>query len=163
MRPEDLTGYGNYSKISNKALVLANIEIILAKKSAGARKALDEHVNKVFVISNENYCPVDKGNLKASGKKVVTVDSEQEKTWRISYGGSSEQTFSLDHSFTVFGSGDVSMGYSGYVNYAAIVHENLNARHYNPPSACAKYLERAVNENDADFKRTIADGVKYGY
>ncbi|MEN6293159.1 MAG: hypothetical protein ABFD07_14250 [Methanobacterium sp.] len=106
------------------------ITIQLAAKSEAARKALDEHVEKVYLISTENYCPVDRGNLKESAENEVVTDTPTEYTRRISYGGDTAP-------------------------YAFWVHERLNLNHTNPPAACAKFLERAVVETQSDLEFEI--------
>jgi hypothetical protein len=101
---------------------IANLEIKLAVRHEEAKQILNEHVNKVFLISTENYCPVDKGPLKASAKKTAIVNG-----WRISYN----------------------------TPYAIFVHERPGPRHFNPPSACWKYLERAVNETQNELYQNM--------
>ena len=107
-------------------LCIANLEIKLAVIEEASKKVLDEHCNKVFLISTLNYCPVDKGNLQRSAKNVVFINTLTEYARRISYGDDS-------------------------VNYSIFVHEMLNKRHSNPPTACAKFLERAVTETNNEL------------
>lgn len=92
-----------------------------------ARLGLDKHTDNVLELSNV-YCPKDTGKLVASGKKEVTKDSPLSKTIRISYGGDDAP-------------------------YAFWVHERLDLHHNSP--TCAKFLERAVTEKQADLIETV--------
>jgi hypothetical protein len=119
------------------------------------KKAMDEHVNKVYLISKENYCPVDKGNLKASAKKTILKDTPTNYTQRISFGGDASSYAQAEGSLFFWGTGELLMTARIYVDYALMVHEILEYQHNNPPTACAKYLERAVNETKGDLMQTI--------
>jgi hypothetical protein len=120
-----------------------------------AKEALDEHTKKVFQISSEKFCPVDTGALKASGQNVVLTDTINEYSRRISFGGSHQITSYVNDDLTFWGSGELLMRYSTFVDYAWWVHEILSNMHTNPPTACAKFLERAVNETNPELFKTM--------
>lgn len=113
---------------------ISEITIQLAAMTEAAKNALDEHVEKVYLISTENYCPVGKGNLKASAKNELVADTPTERTRRISFGGDTAP-------------------------YAFWVHERLDLNHTNPPAACAKFLERAVIETQNDLVSEIEQAL----
>ncbi|MFA6727353.1 MAG: hypothetical protein WCS17_03930 [Prevotella sp.] len=63
--------------------------------------ALDETVEKIFEESRDDYCPVDKGVLKASAKNELIENSTTSHTRELSYN----------------------------TNYAIYPHERLNLHH----------------------------------
>jgi hypothetical protein len=75
--------------------------------------ALYQEAEKVMTVSKAQYVPVDSGALRASGEVLPPEISPGHVSVTLAFGNSS-------------------------VNYALIVHENLEARH---PVGSAKYLE----------------------
>ena len=96
-----------------------------------ACQALDESANEIITISKENFCPVDKGDLKASGKDELIVDTSKEHTHELSYD----------------------------TPYAKIVHE-VPYNHSNPPTAQWKYLEVALRLNEQKTLDKIASAAR---
>ena len=96
------------------------------------------------------YVPVDTGLLKASG--TVQEFSTQAVLGRKRPAGGRyaprSNTFGVQ---VVYGGGPET------AQYAAIVHEDLEAHHAPPTSA--KYLEKAVHELEADMATQAAEGI----
>jgi hypothetical protein len=135
---------------------IAYLEIKLAAKHEEAEVVLDKHVDKVYDLSRNTYCPVDTAALRESAKKTKI-----ENGWRISFGG---ESFALAaafqrHHLAPTGNQSQSIintaGVGRQVDYAINVHENLSVRHDNPSTACAKFLERAVTETNNELFQSM--------
>jgi len=109
---------------------ITNTAIISKLMWEAGKKAVDETTHEIFLISTENFCPVDTGALKASAKETVKEDSGEAYTKEISYGNSE-------------------------VNYSWWVHE-LPYRHYNPPNAQNKYLEVPLNLYSDKLQKNVS-------
>ena len=48
---------------------VAKLIAIANRINNNTRKAVEEVTDEIFIVSTENFCPVDKGNLKKSAKK----------------------------------------------------------------------------------------------
>lgn len=119
----------SYKGTSNYAI--AGVEGAVDAIWEAACKSLDESSNEIFTISKETYCPVDKGDLKASAKDELVTDTGSEHTREISYD----------------------------TDYAKIVHE-VPYNHYNPPMAQWKYLETPMRIKESDLVEKIKSAVR---
>lgn len=105
-------------------------EPAIAKIRSAAQAALYQFAEAVMTES-KTLCPVDTGNLRASGH-VQAPRIEQ---------------------------GDivVTLGYGGSASYARIVHENLTAKHV---VGQAKYLEQPILQNTPRLAPFVAAAIK---
>lgn len=120
-----------HSYQSTNISIEVNIDSVLNAVLDSASKALDESVHEIFLISTETYCPVDKGDLKASAKDELVEDTNSERTREISYDR----------------------------DYAKIVHE-VPYNHFNPPMAQWKYLETPVRLQESKLVEKITSAVR---
>jgi hypothetical protein len=116
---------------ANSTSVALNIKAVTDAMWDAACKALDDSTHEIFLISTETYCPVDKGDLKASAKDELIVDTSTEHTREISYD----------------------------TDYAKIVHE-VPYNHYNPPMAQWKYLEVALRLQEKKTVDNISSAAR---
>lgn len=98
----------------------------VARKSLGG--AIYREGERVMGRSKEEFVPVAKGNLKSSGQVYPPEWTGNLVTVILGYGDEA-------------------------VDYALIVHEDLQARH---PTGQAKYLERPVMEAQAGMSERLA-------
>jgi hypothetical protein len=86
-----------------------------------------------FLKARDVYCPIDKGDLRASGYLEIQPFRGQPR---------------------------VEMGFArgGQPFYAVVVHENLEMPH-KPPTR-AKFLETAVDEDLSDISSRITEGFR---
>jgi hypothetical protein len=63
----------------------AKLAIVSEGIWSASKKALDEWMAETLLISKENFCPVDKGDLKASAKIEKETDTAQEYALEASY------------------------------------------------------------------------------
>jgi hypothetical protein len=135
------------------ALCIANLKILTIQIDDGSRNALDKIADDIYTLSKYTYCPVDTGALRGSANNEVIVNSPNEYTRRISYGGKSfalHQVHQGLHSAPVFSRSGPSQkeAYDFWqssvqrdpIEYAADVHENPKPMHAHPPTATWKYL-----------------------
>lgn len=80
---------------------MISIEALMNHAYLAACDSLDETVQEIFIESREEYCPVDKGAMKASAKNELVTNSNDEHIREISYN----------------------------TNYAIYPHERLNLHH----------------------------------
>lgn len=111
--------------------VSLNIEAVTDAMWKSACEALDEGTHEIYLISKETFCPVDKGDLKASAKDELVEDTDSEHTREISYTR----------------------------EYAKIVHE-VPYNHYNPPAAQWKYLEVPMRLNESKLVDKITSAAR---
>ncbi len=148
---------------------IAELTTLLGVASAQARKALDEHVNKVYTLSKYTYTPVDTAALRESAKNIVVQDTPTTYTRKISYGGESFALSTAVIGFhwgpigapeeaSVFNRKGVQLGVEREVNYALAVHEK-NVKHSHPPSARWKYLETASSELQHEIPKTMQEHI----
>ena len=115
------------------AACIANMTGQVEGMRASARKAADNTITFIYNSAKNTYCPVDKGNLKASADNLVISDGEI-YTRRISFGKG--------------------------LSYAFWVHEIPGRRHNNPPTASWKYLQIPVEKFTPTFFIAIENAVK---
>ena len=111
---------------------IANIELYVEKMNMSAKAAVADFAAEVMLVSTENYCPVDTGTLKDSANVEETTNTETEYEVTLSYN----------------------------TDYAVYVHEISRYYHDNPPSACWKFLERALTESQGKFEGELAMKVR---
>jgi hypothetical protein len=140
------------------AACIAKFTTIVKRIDANAKKAVDKVSKEIYLVSKENYCPVDTGALKSTARDEI-VDKGNEYYHVISYGGGSSRaiTTNVDHPVTTWGTGNLHMKYFK-VDYAWWVHE-LPYHHYNPPTAQRKYLEVPVLMN----RQNLLDELKLAF
>lgn len=64
---------------------MISVEALFNGAYKAACDSLDETVENIFTESREEYCPVDKGNMKASAKNELVTNSNDEHIREISY------------------------------------------------------------------------------
>ena len=111
---------------------VANIELYVEKMNMSAKQAVTDFANEVMLVSTENYCPVDTGTLKDSASVEETQNTETEYEVTLSYN----------------------------TDYAINVHEISTYHHNNPPTACWKFLEKALTESQGKFEEELAMKVR---
>ncbi len=110
-----------------------SIEAMFSNAYKAACEALDESVEEIFEESREEYCPVDKGVMKASAKNELVENSNTEHTRELSYN----------------------------TPYAIFVHERLNL-HHNHGSAKFLEIPCEQNEEKLFDKLISAFGDALG-
>jgi hypothetical protein len=102
----------------------------------GAFKGAIEAATAILERS-QTYCPIDTGALRSTARLTAELSEIDRSSVDMTYGGA-----------------------DSIAPYAAIVHENLEARH-NPPTQ-AKYLQRAVDELAPEITLRVGDGAVSG-
>ena len=105
--------------IPGSALCVANLVTQVKYIEDESREVVDDWAEETMTISRENFCPVDKGVLKSTGKTKTITGTTREYAVRLSYGEG--------------------------IDYAGYVHE-IPYNHYNPPTAQYKFLSTPFNQ-----------------
>lgn len=71
--------------MAGSALCIANFEKMVTEINEGIKKAVNKWGDEVLKDSQDNFCPVDKGDLKASAKKTIETNTKTEFFVRLSY------------------------------------------------------------------------------
>jgi hypothetical protein len=131
-------------EVKVKGLAEVNANLRKLGKELGADVVLPALYRKaefMMTDSKENYCPVDKGHLRASGH-VVADKSKRMVT--MGYGGPA-------------GIGNVGLTNREAVGYATVQHENED---YSHEVGQAKYLERPVFKEIPNIARDVAEDAR---
>ncbi len=108
-----------------------------AKARQGIAIELYQFAEEVMAVSKE-VVPVDMGNLMNTGHVELPVDSGNEISVTMGYGGPA-------------------------VNYALVVHENLDPRvNWHRPGSGPKFLENPLKERQDKLPERIANGFRAG-
>lgn len=72
--------------VKGAALCTANLKIIFNAITDEAKDTTREWAEDTMLISRENFCPVDKGVLKSTGKVKTVSGTDREYKVELSYG-----------------------------------------------------------------------------
>ncbi|MDD4588864.1 MAG: hypothetical protein PHG06_00345 [Parabacteroides sp.] len=67
-------------------MIIDEISLILKNVEQAAIKAVDDTVEEIYTVSTENFCPVDKEDLKHSAKNELVEDTSTSHIRELSYG-----------------------------------------------------------------------------
>lgn len=137
---------------------ITNLNMVGVAIWEAAKIANDNISNEIFLVSKENFCPVDTGALKASAKNEISKNSPTEYEHRLSYGESFTGTVKFESELTAWGTGELRMEYRDPVRYALIVHDVPNA-HFNPPTASWKYLSIPLYMYQEKYRRALETAI----
>ena len=112
--------------------VLANFDRLIDNIEKKTKSAIYECSVNLLTESNKET-PIDKGDLRKSGKVTMTIDSKG-PLGKVSYG-------------------------DARVDYAAKVHE-VKAKNYTEPGTGWKYLEKPLKRNAIKYKNYIQSEIK---
>ena len=154
-------------KVHGAEKVMRNLNKELGKIS---NKSLEGMIDAAITIrrsmeSTPPTTPVDLGNLRASFFTVTSKGGTPEGSG-ASFKGDKSAKLSSSHASVINNekakitgkAPKVTLGYTA--NYAAAVHENVEAKNWNRPGSGAKFLENAISRNKKEILASVAKKAK---